>query len=86
MNGYWKLLIGLIDSLSGKERSNLLNTVIDLIGETGTHLKLVIYDGTNVNTTIYTSLRVKFDLEINKSSYFFNSNNKKKFIFMIRHT
>jgi len=46
MNGYLELPIGyfLIDSLSGKERSNLLKTAIDLIDETGTHLNSVTYE------------------------------------------
>ncbi|KAF0751848.1 protein ALP1-like [Aphis craccivora] len=65
MNGYWKLPIILIDSLSGKERSNLLKTAIDFICETGAHLNSVTFDGASVNTTMCISLGAKFDLENN---------------------
>jgi len=62
------------NSLSGKERSNLLKTVIDIISETGANINSVTYDGANVNTTMCTSLGAKFDLENNNSPYFLNSN------------
>ncbi|CAI6357380.1 unnamed protein product [Macrosiphum euphorbiae] len=77
LNGYWKLPIGyfLIDSLNGTERSNLLKTAIDLVKDTGAYLKSVTFDGTNVNTTMCTSLGANFNLDSNTA--FFSSNHSK---------
>lgn len=73
LNGYWKLPIGyfLIDSLNGTERSNLLNTAIDLVKETSAYLKSVTFDGTNVYTTMCTSLKANFNLDSNVTFFFF---------------
>lgn len=58
MNGYWKLPIGyfLIDGLSGQERSNLFQTSIELITNSGAHIHSVTFDGAPVNQSMYSFL------------------------------
>lgn len=79
LNAYWKLPIAyfLIDSMTGTERGNLLKKAIELISETGAHVHSVTFDGTNVNTTMCTSLGANFDLS-NPKPYFINPTTKEK--------
>lgn len=63
MNGYWKLPIGyfLIDGLTGQERSNLLQTAIELITNTGAYINSITFDGASVNTSMCTHLNANFN-------------------------
>jgi len=84
INGYWKLPIGyfFINGLSGTERSNLLETAIALITETGANLHSVTFDGAAVNMSMVKSLGANFDID-KKLAYFLNkSTNEPIFVFL----
>lgn len=84
INGYWKLPIGyfFINGLSATERSNLLETAIALITETGANLQSVTFDGAAVNMSMVKSLGANFDID-KKLPYFLNkSTNEPIFVFL----
>lgn len=84
INGYWKLPIGyfFINGLSGTERSNLLETAIALISETGANLHSVTFDGAAVNMSMVKSLGANFDID-HKMAYILNkTTNEPIFVFL----
>jgi len=62
LNGHWKVPIGyfLIDSLSGKERSNLLSKCLELVHETGVQVHSLTFDGASVNFNMCTNFGANF--------------------------
>ncbi|KAE9542434.1 hypothetical protein AGLY_003295 [Aphis glycines] len=83
INGFWKLPIGyfFINGLSGAERSNLLETAIALISETGANLHSVTFDGAAVSMSMVKFLGANFDID-HKLAYILNkTTNEPIFVF-----
>jgi len=80
LNGHWKVPVGyfLIDSMTGKERANLVENCLELIHETGVILHSLTFDGTNVNLSMCNNLGANFQLGENFKPYFIHPITQEK--------
>lgn len=72
INDHWKVPLGyfLIQSLSGKERGNLLEKCLELIHDSGIIVRSITFDGASVNISKCTSLSANFNIGKNFKLYF----------------